>query len=136
MNDPKDVVNRYYDLLNEGAPERLDEVCTTDLRGHGGAGADLADLKQSLGAFLEAFPDLRTTPRHLIREGDLVSVWMTYEGTHQSDFAGIAGTGRRIKIAGWDLMRVEGDRIAEITQYCDLFTLMNQIGALPTTTPA
>jgi steroid delta-isomerase-like uncharacterized protein len=136
MNDPKSVVGRYYDVVNGGALERLDEVCTPDMRGHAGAGADLAELKQSFGAFLEAFPDLKTVPRHLIREGDLVSAWVTYEGTHEGEFAGIPGTGRHIKVAGWDLMRVEGDRIVEITQYCDLFTLMNQIGALPTTTPA
>jgi hypothetical protein len=27
-------------------------------------------------------------------------------------------------------------KIVEITQYCDLFTILNQIGALPTAAPA
>jgi hypothetical protein len=31
---------------------------------------------------------------------------------------------------------VRADKIIEITQYCDLFTIMSQIGALPTSAPA
>jgi steroid delta-isomerase-like uncharacterized protein len=73
---------------------------------------------------------------HVICEGDLVSTWITYTGTHQGDFAGVPGSGREIKITGWDLFRVEDGKVAELTQYCDLFTLMNQIGALPTAAPA
>jgi hypothetical protein len=41
-----------------------------------------------------------------------------------------------VKFAGWDLMRVQDATIVEITQYCDLFTIMSQIGALPTAAPA
>jgi hypothetical protein len=33
-------------------------------------------------------------------------------------------------------MRISDGRIDELTEYCDLFALMNQIGALPTATPA
>lgn len=46
------------------------------------------------------------------------------------------GSGRNVKFVAWDLIRVEDGRIVEITQYCDVFTLMNQIGALPTAAPA
>ena len=133
---PKDVVRRFYDIINGGALERLDEVCSPDLRGHAGAGSDLAELKQAIGSLLESFPGVRTEPRHLVCEGDVVSAWVTYEGAHRGMFAGIAGTGRPVKFAAWDLFKVEHGRIVEITQFCDVFTLMNQIGALPTSTPA
>jgi predicted ester cyclase len=133
---PKAVVRQFYQMINDGSPDKLDGICSQDLRGHAGAGADLSQLKQSIGSFVEAFPDLRVNPRHLICEGDLVSTWVSYEGTHHGEFAGVSGTGRPVKFAAWDLIKVEGGRIVEITQYCDVFTLMNQIGALPTTTPA
>lgn len=133
---PKDVVRRFYDIINRGDLERLDEVCSPDLRGHAGAGADLADLKQAIGSLLESFPGVRTEPRHLVCEGDVVSAWVTYQGVHRGMFAGIAGTGRHVKFAAWDLFKVKHGRIVEITQFCDVFTLMNQIGALPTSTPA
>ncbi|HLM20871.1 MAG TPA: ester cyclase [Propionibacteriaceae bacterium] len=136
MNDPKAVVRRFYELVNAGAAHRLDEVCSPDLRGHAGAGADLMQLKESIGSFRDAFPDLHADLRYVICEGDLVSTWVTYEGTHHGEFAGVSGSGRRTKFAAWDLIRVQDGRIVEITQYCDVFTLMNQIGALPTTAPA
>ena len=137
MNDhPKAVARQFYQMINDGTLHKLDEICSKDLRGHAGAGADLSQLKQSIGSFIEAFPDLRADPRHLVCEGDLVSTWVTYKGTHHGEFAGLSGTGRPVKFAAWDLIRVQDGRIVEITQYCDVFTLMNQIGALPTAAPA
>jgi steroid delta-isomerase-like uncharacterized protein len=136
MKDAKAVVSRFYEIVNEGAIEKLDEICAPDLKGHAGAGADLTQLKQSIGSFREAFPDLRADIRHAVAEDDLVSTWVSYQGTHQGEFAGVSGSGRQVKFVAWDLIRVEDGRIAEITQYCDVFTLMNQIGALPTAAPA
>ena len=66
----------------------------------------------------------------------MVSVWISYTATHQADFAGVPASGRKVKFAAWDLVRVRDDKIVEITQYCDLFTIMSQIGALPTAAPA
>lgn len=135
-SDPKAVVSRFYEIVNEGAVERLDEVCAPDMVGHAGAGANLVALKMSIGSFRDAFPDLSAELRHVVAEDDLVSTWVSYEGTHHGEFAGVSGSGRRVRFAAWDLIRVADGRIAEITQYCDVFTLMNQIGALPTAAPA
>ena len=134
--DPKSVANRYYEVMGDWAPEKLDEICSPDIRGHAGAGADLAGLKNSIASFVDSFPDLKAGIRSLVCEGDLVSTWVNYEGTHHGPFAGVPGSGRPIRIFGWDLFRVEDGRIVEITSYCDVFTLMNQIGALPTAAPA
>jgi steroid delta-isomerase-like uncharacterized protein len=132
----KNVARRLYALVSEGRPEAFDEVCAPDLVGHAGAGSDLADLKASVGSFMVPFPDLAAEVQHLVQEGDLVSVWLTYTATHQSEFAGVPASGRRVKFAGWDLVRVHDGKIVEITEYCDLFALMSQIGALPTAAPA
>lgn len=131
----KRVVRRFYEIARD-RPEDLDEVCAPDLKGHAGAGSDLAELKASIASFLVPFPDLTPEVRHLVQEDDLVSAWLSYTATHQADFAGIPASGRRVKFAEWDLMRVRDGKIVEITQYCDLFTIMSQIGALPTAAPA
>src|SRR5215207_2209935 len=81
----KGVVRRFYDIVGSGRPEDLDEVCSADLRGHGAAGSDLHEVKGEWASFLAAFPDLTPELRHLIQEDDLVSVWLTYTGTHESD---------------------------------------------------
>ena len=131
----KDVVRRYYELVE--TPDRLDEVCAPDIKGHAGASADdLAGFKAGQLSFQESFPGLRADIHDLVEEGDLVSTWVTYTATHRGEFAGVPATGRDIRIMGWDLMRVREGKIVEITSMCDLFTLMNQIGALPTAAPA
>lgn len=132
----KIVVRRFYEIYGSGRPEELDEVCATDLKGHAGAGADLQELKDSIASFLAAFPDLTPEVRHLVQEGDVVSAWLSYTATHHADFAGVPASGRRVRFAAWDLIRVRDGKIVELTQYCDLFTIMSQIGALPTAAPA
>lgn len=133
---PKDVVRAFYAAINDGSLERLDTVCSPALRGHAGAGANLIQLKQSIASFREAFPDLRAELRSVLCEGDTVSTWVSYEGTHHGTFAGVTASGRPVKFAAWDLVEVRDGKIVDLTQYCDVFTLMNQIGALPTATPA
>ena len=135
-SNEKSVVRRFYGIINSGKTEDLDLVCAEDLRGHAGAGADLAELKSAIMGFLAPFPDLTVDILHLVQEGDTVSAWLSYSGTHRADFAGIPASGRKVKFAGWDLVRVRDGKIVEITQYCDLFALMSQIGALATAAPA
>jgi steroid delta-isomerase-like uncharacterized protein len=89
-----------------------------------------------VASFLVPFPDMKAEIRYLVQEGDLVSAWLSYTATHQAEFAGVPASGRKIKFAAWDLVKVQDGKIVEITQYCDLFTIMSQIGALPTAVPA
>jgi len=132
----KRLVRRFYEIIGTGRPEDLDEICAVDLKGHAGAGSDLQELKGSIASYRAPFPDLTPEVRHLVQEQDLVSVWLSYTATHRADFAGVPASGRRVKFAAWDLIRVRHGKIVEITQYCDLFTIMSQIGALPTAAPA
>ena len=134
--DPKGLAVRYYQVFGEYSPAALEEICAPELKGHMGAGANLEQLKGSISGFLESFPDLRAEVKHLVREDDVVSAWVAYSGTHQNTFAGVPGTGRPVSFPGWDLFRVRDGKIVELTSYCDLFTILNQIGALPTATPA
>ena len=132
----KEAVRRFYEFVNAGSPERFDEICSADLIGHAGAGGNLAELKNSTASFIAPFPDLTAELLHLVQEDDVVSVWISYTATHQADFAGVPASGSKVKFAAWDLFRVRDGKIVEITQYCDLFAILSQIGALPTAAPA
>ena len=50
---------RFYEIVNEGAVEKLDEICAPDMVGHAGAGANLVALKMSIGSFRVDDPALR-----------------------------------------------------------------------------
>jgi len=133
--ETKAVASRFYEIITAHDTSRLDEVCSPQMRGHAGAGADLRAFTASIDGFIAAFPDLAIQVRHLVQEDDLVSTWVTYEGTHKGEYAGFPPSGRHVRFAAWDLMRIEDGRIVELREYCDLFALMQQIGALPMATP-
>jgi hypothetical protein len=44
MSHPKAVYTRFNEILNDRLPEGADEVCASDMVGHAGAGASLAEF--------------------------------------------------------------------------------------------
>lgn len=131
------VARRFYAIMDDHDPDRLRELCSTDLIGHGGAGSNLEELIENVRGFTTSFPDLVAAEiRHLVHDGEVVATWVTYHGTHDGDFAGVPASGRRVRFLAWDVFRIREGQITELTQQCDLFTILNQIGALPTATPA
>lgn len=86
-------------------------------------------LKQSMSRHLSAFPDLHVTIDDIVAEEDKVGIWYTVEGTHQGEFEGIAPTGKHVRWAGFDLLRVEDGKISEARFLSDFFGLLTQLGA-------
>jgi steroid delta-isomerase-like uncharacterized protein len=78
-----------------------------------------------------AFPDFRAEIHWQAADGDLVTTYKTYYGTHEGPFLGIAPTGRKIHFETVDAMRVRNGQIAEHWGVANLFSLMQQLGALP-----
>jgi steroid delta-isomerase-like uncharacterized protein len=81
-----------------------------------------------------AFPDFRAEIHWQAAEGELVTTYKTYHGTHQGTFLGVAPTGRRIQFETVDAMRVHNGKIAEHWGVANLFSLMQQLGAWPSVT--
>jgi predicted ester cyclase len=61
----------------------------------------------------------------------LVTTFKTYHGTHKGEFFGIAPTGLSIQFETVDAMRVRNGQITEHWGVANLFSLMQQLGALP-----
>jgi steroid delta-isomerase-like uncharacterized protein len=78
-----------------------------------------------------AFPDFHAVIHWQAADGDLVTTYKTYHGTHQGPFLGVAPTGRTIQFETVDAMRVRNGQIAEHWGVANLFSLMQQLGALP-----
>ncbi len=95
--------------------------------------AGVRGLYRSLRA---AFPDFRAEIHWQAADGGLVTTYKTYHGTHQGTFLGVAPTGRKIHFETVDVMRVRDGKITEHWGVANLFSLMEQLGAWPTTTQA
>ena len=60
-----------------------------------------------------AFPDFHADIHWQAADGELVTTYKTYHGTHQGTFLGLAPTGRRIHFETVDVMRVRNGKITE-----------------------
>ncbi len=60
-----------------------------------------------------SFPDISFTEAELIAEGDRVATLWTLEGTHSEIYRDLAPTGRRIKVSGIQIDRLEGGKVVE-----------------------
>ena len=93
-------------------------------------GADT--IKGEIEYFHSAVPDLTYTVEDQVAEGDKVVSRYTVSGTHQGEFFGVPGTGKRIEMTGIQIDRFDesGKLVEEWPEY-DLLGVMKQIGAIP-----
>jgi steroid delta-isomerase-like uncharacterized protein len=75
----------------------------------------------------KAFPDFRAVIHWQTVEGEIVTTFKTYHGTHQGAFLGVAATGRKIHFETVDAMRVHNGKIVEHWGVANLFSLMQQL---------
>jgi len=95
------------------------------------------DAARSLYSTLRAaFADFHAEIHWQAADGELVTTYKTYHGTHQGTFLGLAPTGRSIYFETVDVMRVRHGKITEHWGVANLFSLMQQLGAWPTATQA
>jgi steroid delta-isomerase-like uncharacterized protein len=80
-----------------------------------------------------AFPDIEIDDEDNIAQGDRVGMRWTMRGTHDGDFWGMPGTGKRVEVTGMDIFRIADGRIQDAWIETDYMTLLRQIGMIPST---
>ena len=91
------------------------------------------EMKEYVGMYRSAFPDLKVTLEDQVAEGDKVVNRWTAQGTHRGEYMGVAPTGKEVEFAGIHISRInEEGQIAENWEVYDLMGLMRQIGAVST----
>ena len=132
--DNKDVARRYYEaVLNRGDSGLLDDLAMEDYIEHDplpGQGTGRQGLKDRVAVFVAAFGQTFTL-EDVIAEGDRVVVRWAGSGRHVGEFMGIPPTGRSFTIAGIDIHRIEGGRMAEHWHVVDQLSLLQQLGLIP-----
>jgi steroid delta-isomerase-like uncharacterized protein len=96
-----------------------------------GQGPGLAGLQDILRGMRSAFPDLNFAIQEQIAEGDKVVSRFEWTGTHQNEFLGVPATGRRVRVWGIVIDRLEEGRIKDTRIIMDVLGLMMQLGVFP-----
>lgn len=131
----KAKTRRFMDeVFNKGNMAVINELLAPNLVEHNpfpGYPPGLEGFKQGVAAFRKGFPDLHITVDDLIAEGDKVVIRSTMSGTHKGDFMGTPATGKQVKVAGIDIVRIVGGKAVEHWGITQDLEMMQQLGLVP-----
>jgi steroid delta-isomerase-like uncharacterized protein len=132
----KALFHRFVnEVANKGNLSLIDELTSPDLVEHEelppGTPPGREAVKYFFAAWRQGFPDGQVTVEKAIAEGDLVSCYMTWRGTHTGEFFGIPASGKPVTFKGNDIVRVANGQVVEHWAVTDNLSLMQQIGAIP-----
>jgi steroid delta-isomerase-like uncharacterized protein len=130
----KDLVRRYQEILNNGDLDALGTVVAADISmptSFPGFPPGLEGARAIAAANIQMIPDFHVAIDELIAEGDRVAAFITISGTHTRDMLGIPPTGKAWKVVGMSLFRIADGKIVEHRGVGDIFSILQQIGAVP-----
>jgi steroid delta-isomerase-like uncharacterized protein len=89
---------------------------------------DKAGVRRLYTYMRAAFPDFHAEIHWQLADGDRVTTYKTYSGTHGGPIFGVAPTHRRVHFETVDVMRVQNGKITDHWGVANLLSLMQQIG--------
>src|SRR5258708_18513420 len=133
--DAKDVVRRNTEeVQGRGNFEVFEELFADDFvdrTPQPNTTPDKDGVRRLYQTLRAAFPDFHAVIHWQTADGEIVTTYKTYHGTHQGTFLGRAPTGRKIHFETVDAMLVNDGKIIEHWGVANLFSLMQQLGAWP-----
>ena len=123
-------MRRYYDEVLTGRRlDVLEQLVAPEFVGHDPVGAkmDRAGYIDAVRMWHTGFGELVVRVEDQVAERDRVTTRWTATGIHTGQFAGIEPTGRKVRIYGIDIHRLEGDRLVELWEQLDLASLLAQM---------
>lgn len=135
-NELIEVVKQNTILVQgQGDFELFDTIFADDYTDHtpqkGGFASDKDGTKSLYKALRQAFPDFHTEIHWQICDGDMVTTYKTYYGTHKGDFLNLKPTNKKIQFIAVDVMRVQNGKITDHWGVGDLLSLYKQLGLIP-----
>jgi len=130
----KQLVREFVDVIANGRQlSRIAEFLADDFRlPPGEAGLDRDGLGAVLEYYFKAFSDLHYSIEDLVGEGDTVLARLVMTATHDGEYDGVVGDGRRVCVEEVDIFTVRDGLIADYRIVWDELGFRRQL-ALPLT---
>ncbi len=128
---------------NKGNLAVIEEIMSPGLVLHSPPGMPPGweSMKQLIGQFRAAFPDVYLTIEEQIAERDRTVSRLTITGTHRGPFRNhsqtLMPTGNRISVQVIDIFRHDANgKLAECWSGLDMLGMLQQLGAIPEASPS
>jgi len=139
-DENKAIALRLFDeVLNAHSLALCDDLYDPNYEPHSlppGFSPDREGVKQYHRQYFQAFPDMHLTVDGMIAEGDWVAVYYTGTGTHQGELIGIPPTGKQVSASAILSLRIVDGKIVEDRLDGGKLSLLQQLGAIPSSTRA
>ena len=134
------ATRRAYELISSGDLDGFGELMADDFVEHEQT-PGLAPTKDGVielfRVYRAAFPDLRMHAEEVLVSGNKTVTRVTATGTHQGELMGMPPTGRSVEVKMIDIMGFdEAGRMSEHWGVLDMFSMMQQLGAIPAGAPS
>jgi predicted ester cyclase len=118
-------------IWNQGDESAIDEFIPVNAAGNDpDFGSGREGFRAQWRKWRVAFPDLHFECTDFVAEGDKVLTRWTLTGTHMGEFLGAAPTGKKIKVEGMSLDRIENGLVAEGFDGWDNLGFRQQLGLI------
>jgi steroid delta-isomerase-like uncharacterized protein len=129
LDENKAIVRRFVEAYNERNLDLFDDLLAPDYYDHSSQ-VGPEGLKQLMNIAFKAFPDFHETIEDIIAEGDKVWARITFTGTHEGEWLGIAPTGKKIRIMMVDIFRIDNGKLVEYWDVGDRLDFFNKLGVI------
>jgi predicted ester cyclase len=136
LEENKAIARRHFEeLWTKGDLAVADEIYAPVAVGHCGNLPDQTDYPECEKDLVRqdrvAFPNGTATVEDQIAEGDKVLTRWRFRATHTGPLYGNPPSGGEISVSGFHVHRVVDGKIVEIWALGDFYSLLQQMGALP-----
>jgi steroid delta-isomerase-like uncharacterized protein len=123
----------FQEILDKHNLAMAGELIDANWVYHAADGQDVKGLegfRQFHNMLFAAFPDMNFEVEDMIAEGDKVVVSFIVSGTHSNDFLGVPPTGRKMRVKGIAIHRLDGGKEVEVWDVVDHYSMMQQLGII------
>lgn len=131
-----ETVTNIFEIVANGDFDSMDTYMVEDYVRHCQATPDvivksLEDFKNFMRQDRLAIPDQKIKVVKLVAEGDLVSFWMTYEGTQTGQMGPFPPSNKFAELDVFGIHRLENGKIVETWLTWDNIAFLSQLGYFP-----
>lgn len=125
------AITFFEEIWNQKDEAAIDRYVALNAAGNDADfGTGREDFRNHWKSWIKAFPDLHFEVVDLVSEGDKVLTRWVLTGTFEGELLGAKGDGRKIRVEGMSLDRIENGQVAEGFDGWDNYGFRKQLGVV------